>query len=700
MKKISSKIIISVLLAIFLFSGINFDFEKKDTNIVFGVEKAYAAGWGEWLVAAGGANPLVAPVIAIQNLLNPNKIPTLASVGGGEVVDGIIKTVMMVNGALLQLIAIPTMSFLLKISATMLDKAVTLTLSTDIFENSSSGINIIWSLIRDFCNITFIFILLWVSIQTIIGTAGGKTKKVIADVVIAALLINFSLFITRIIIDAGNILAINIYDQIHTGETASGISYAEKGLGEILMQSMGMSGIMGPSKTAAGASPTGVWSVQFGVISYLQLFTLSIAFVTFVYAMLLMVVRIVSLIFLAALSPIGFMGNVLPKLASYSKQWRETLYGQVMLAPIFLLFVYLILRVSSAFNPIPKDGPGSLTDAPNTAETYQAYFKYIMIIVLLIVAVKITKKMTGAIGAAVDGIAKSAIGLAVGAAAGGWALVGSRVIGGVGNMVSKSSGLANIAAGKSENKYLNTMAGRFIATKAMRAGESVSKSSFDVRNSSQFKKISGAIADQTGIKVDYNSGIKIKKDGYQGIGKRFAEREEATAKLIQNSNNSSVKEETVTEEVTKRKTEIANKITKQKTEAEAIRLKERIIGINEEERESLKKLGEEIKKNEKTAEEINEDKVTAELVADANRERVKSFAESIEESFVSRAIAGRRGRKEAASKIRKVAKGKTDEEKMMEELAKQLKAKEKEQGGDKPKGKPDKEESREEEKTK
>jgi hypothetical protein len=496
MKKISSKIIISLLLAIFLFSGVNFDLEKKGISRIVGVEKADAASWGEWWIAGAGSTPGVSQAISLWNLIQPNhQIPTVGSVAGGQVIEGVIKTVMMVNGALLQLIAIPLASMLFRLAANMLDWAVTITLSTQIFRNTSSGVAIIWSLIRDLCNITFIFILLWISIQTIIGVAGGKTKKVLADVVIAALLINFSLFITRIVIDAGNILAINLYDQIHTGETVKGVSYVGKGLGEILMQSMGMSGIMGASKTAAGSSPTGVWSVQYGMVSYLQLITLLIAFITFVYAMLLMVVRIVTLIFLAALSPIGFMGNALPKFAEYSKQWRETLYGQVMIAPIFLLFVYLILRVSSAFNPIPETGPVSLTNAPNNAASYQAYFKYIMVIVLLIAAVKVTKKMSGAIGTAVEKFGGMAIGVALGAATGGAALAMRQTLGRVAaNKLNDEGADLKARAAKGDTRARIRLARL----------EKQANSSYDLRNTpvaGLTGKAFGAVGDQLGIKM-------------------------------------------------------------------------------------------------------------------------------------------------------------------------------------------------------
>ena len=68
-------------------------------------------------------------------------------------------------------------------------------------------INISWTVIRDFCNLAFIFGFVWIGIKTIIDYDSGTTKKFLASLIIGALLINFSLFITRVVVDVSNVMS-------------------------------------------------------------------------------------------------------------------------------------------------------------------------------------------------------------------------------------------------------------------------------------------------------------------------------------------------------------------------------------------------------------------------------------------------------------------------------------------------------------
>lgn len=73
-----------------------------------------------------------------------------------------------------------------------------------------AGIDAGWKTVRDVANLFFIFILLFIAIKMIIGReSGGKDIK---NVIIVALLINFSLFFTKVVIDASNIFSLYLYN--------------------------------------------------------------------------------------------------------------------------------------------------------------------------------------------------------------------------------------------------------------------------------------------------------------------------------------------------------------------------------------------------------------------------------------------------------------------------------------------------------
>jgi hypothetical protein len=86
------------------------------------------------------------------------------------------------------------------------------TLSTKLYNNNF--IPEAWRVVRDFSNIFFILILLYSALQLILGMGQAGVKKMVAQVVVMALLINFSMFFTKVVIDASNILALIFYNKI------------------------------------------------------------------------------------------------------------------------------------------------------------------------------------------------------------------------------------------------------------------------------------------------------------------------------------------------------------------------------------------------------------------------------------------------------------------------------------------------------
>src|SRR3989344_1781163 len=78
---------------------------------------------------------------------------------------------------------------------------------------ASGFINEAWGVIRDLVNMSFIFILLWTAFKMILNL-GPNVGKTIMNVIIVALLVNFSLAITKVIIDASNIVTLQFYNQI------------------------------------------------------------------------------------------------------------------------------------------------------------------------------------------------------------------------------------------------------------------------------------------------------------------------------------------------------------------------------------------------------------------------------------------------------------------------------------------------------
>ncbi|MBU3968970.1 hypothetical protein KJ991_02020 [Patescibacteria group bacterium] len=356
---------------------------------------------------------------------------------------------------LLEWVWIPIFSWILTVMGNLLDQSINFSLDA---KNISGipGIKIGWVIMRDFINMTFIFILLYIAISTILGTAGSATKKTLANLVFAVILINFSYFITGLIIDAGNIVALTFRDAIVTKGTHGG-------LGAIVMNAI---------KLSQAYEPSGLGYASF-VSAAVRMILIGVTIYAFFLAAMLFIVRIISFVVLLILSPIGFIGTLSPKFAEQSKKWWATLIGQTLVAPVFLFFFYVIAQITTS------DGlfKNTLDPKANLDVTY--YFNFAIIIGLILTAVKLSKQFSSELGGKVanfaSGVGKLALGVAGGATIGATALAGRAALGrGASAVLSKKGkGLAE-AGSKSGVKGF----GARLALKGLKRTE---KSSFDIR---------------------------------------------------------------------------------------------------------------------------------------------------------------------------------------------------------------------------
>ncbi len=88
--------------------------------------------------------------------------------------------------------------FILWVAGMCFQIALWLTLSIKSLVNSNQGIRIAWAALRDLSNIVFIFAMLYMSIETILDRPNSY-KKLLKPLIIAAIFINFSFFISGII---------------------------------------------------------------------------------------------------------------------------------------------------------------------------------------------------------------------------------------------------------------------------------------------------------------------------------------------------------------------------------------------------------------------------------------------------------------------------------------------------------------------
>jgi len=368
------------------------------------------------------------------------------------------------------------------LSGTILNYIVQFTV-VDMAKNlkEATTINVAWKVIRDVANMAFIFVLLYAAIRTILGI-GSDTKKLIVNIIVVAILINFSLFFTKVVIDASNILAITFYDAIAPEALRSD-------------RSLGLSGsLMEPLRIQS------LWKITTDTFKGKQLIIIGVmgtivsliaAFVFFAVA-IMFVIRFVVLIFVMILSPLAFMGFILPQLKQYKDQWLEALLGQAFFAPIYFLLTWIVIIVSRGLFTTTTTGGDMATVFTGvvgvngnvrspTPESMTLLMNYIIMIVLLIASLIIAKKWADKAGHGVPGLTKWATGAAGGVAFGGLGWAGRSTLGRLGGAAAGSASLQE-ASDKKRSGFLWDRTKGATARLALYASRKAEGGSFDARS--------------------------------------------------------------------------------------------------------------------------------------------------------------------------------------------------------------------------
>lgn len=272
-------------------------------------------------------------------------------------------------------------AWLMGAAALILDVAVYYTVvKMGSFIQNVSGVGVAWRILRDIGNIALIFGFVISGIMVILDTNKyGYGSKMLPMLLVAAVFLNFSLLVSEVIVDAGNLFATEIFTQIYGGNLPGPPKFGgnspvvNEGISDRVMAVLGLQSIYnadanniqnGSSNTASVPTVAGNVNISnsplIGFMSII-LFTVG-AFVFFSLAFVL-VARFVMLILVMIASPLGFAGLIVPGLNGIAKQWWNQLIDNTITAPVLMLLLYIALAVitDAAFIPCLSQMGGSGT---------------------------------------------------------------------------------------------------------------------------------------------------------------------------------------------------------------------------------------------------------------------------------------------------------------------------------------------------
>lgn len=304
-------------------------------------------------------------------------------------------------------IIVTVLSLLLWVGGVALDTVVNLTvLNIKTNLDSIQSIGVIWTTFRDLANLAFIFILLYVSIITILNVKQADARRTIAMIVLAAILINFSLFITKFVIDVSNIFTLAFYNKLVPNGSL---------LSSTIMQSLGITKMISGEANNTIQQWSDSWSTllatAIGMIAVLVTAAFSMLTIAWMF-----IIRFVVIIFILILSPLAFAAIVLPRTQDYTKKWWNALVGQSLFPPIYMLLTWVAVTVASStssagsfmsFGGDPKEAfnssaaTGSLGDAAQSTvanfigspafHTMSVLLRYVVLIAFLNIALYLAK---------------------------------------------------------------------------------------------------------------------------------------------------------------------------------------------------------------------------------------------------------------------------------------------------------------------
>jgi hypothetical protein len=245
---------------------------------------------------------------------------------------------------------------------------------------------------------------------------------------------------------------------------------------------------------------------------------------------IMFLIRYVTFIFLLILSPIAFMGSIVPRLSSWVKKWWDTLLNQALFAPIFMIMVWVVIvilnssaficsgggslqgKLADIFSGLTRTGGG--VQGCLTGDSIGLAINFIIIIAFIIGALVVAKDVASQGSLATSKLVTGALGFGAGAIG----FAGRNTIGRGANAIADSERLKQ----KASEGGVGGMAARL----ALKTSRGTAASSFDARAGAKIAQ------NYTGVDIGLGGKAGGPKGGFAGGIKARAEEHEKFAKSL------------------------------------------------------------------------------------------------------------------------------------------------------------------------
>ena len=188
-----------------------------------------------------------------------------------------------------------------------------------------------WSSFRDIANVFFVIILSIIIFSQVsgVGISNYGIKKMLPKIIVFAILVNISWYISVIMIDISNIVGHSLFEWL-SGDGTWQFSSDSQSEDSPVEQILGGSAVL----VGTAAAVTGAFAAGTSILLFL--FSAALALIMMVFILL---IRQAAVIVLVVISPVAFVAGILPNTEGFFKKWMKFLKNMLMIYPICSLIV-------------------------------------------------------------------------------------------------------------------------------------------------------------------------------------------------------------------------------------------------------------------------------------------------------------------------------------------------------------------------
>lgn len=257
-----------------------------------------------------------------------------------------------------------------------------------------------WTISRDIANLGFVLVMIVVAFATIVNNQQYGYKKLLANLIIAAILVNFSLAIAGVFIDFSHVLT-NFFLSKMTDKT---IGLPERLAAAMKPQNLIMGDISDPlppdpSQQTGALTDFGQAALQpILELGFIIAFS-AVTAVVFLTIAVMFIIRYVYLAFLLLVAPLAWLFWIVPGYSGTFSTWWSKFMQQTLFAPAVTFALYLALASNDALGEfLKKMDPGTAFKA-GALQSIMQQGAHMVILTGIIIGGLILANHMGAVGA-------------------------------------------------------------------------------------------------------------------------------------------------------------------------------------------------------------------------------------------------------------------------------------------------------------